>query len=227
MTYVCNEGAAPVEEVVDRCERSIEESVVRDTLQSISELGWIDLQPEAESVWNAESVVWVGKKGEVVDSGTEGGTSEEADNAGQEEKDLGERVDATPLDEVRAETPSGVPEDRVFRWTVDRISGGGNVVVELPGGKGELNLGPIDSDAVGEEVVFRTMTALWGTCLTDKYTYEEYEPSDGRNQSKGSNRVTGASNPSKGSSGNNPVKRSKSISSKGSRNRNNLLNDHQ
>jgi hypothetical protein len=59
-----------------------------------------------------------------------------------------------------------------YRGVVDRISGSGNGIVELS--DTHINLGPINRDAVGEEIEFKYMRGNMGKCLNEEYIHSDY-----------------------------------------------------
>ena len=70
------------------------------------------------------------------------------------------------------------------------MSSSRNAIVTTPSGPNShiINLGPIDSEVVGERVEFKFLGSHWGKCLTEKYIYEGYSPHDETTTSGSSNR---------------------------------------
>jgi hypothetical protein len=117
------------------------------------------------------------------------------DEESSEETEVGiddkqEEPEAVSLSECDASTPSDLSEDQIYVGVVDRVTGGanGNAIVGISDDGGEINLGPIDGSAEGEEVRFTFEGGIWGRCLEDKYTYKSYSPRDGATRPKRRNK---------------------------------------
>jgi len=68
-----------------------------------------------------------------------------------------------------------VDEGETFRATIDRISGAGNGIIEIPGGA--INLGPIKKSAVGETIQAEKINDQYARCLTDHARASNYRES--------------------------------------------------
>lgn len=116
---------------------------------------------------------------------------------------------AKPVSEAQS-----LSNSETYTAEVDRISSSGNAIVSLPSKLNNqmLNLGPINSDAVGEEVKFSPLNGTWAECLTEEYTYNGYSPRDGTSSS-GSSGSTSSSGSSGSTSSHLPASSSLSKSS--------------
>lgn len=101
------------------------------------------------------------------------------------EKDRGHTFQPGPLALGEDTTPEGTPvsdfrktseisEGEVYFGTVDEYTS--NAIITLP--VGNINLGPIDESALGDEVRFKKIEAAWGVCMDEEYTYDGYSPKD-------------------------------------------------
>jgi hypothetical protein len=148
-----------------------------------------------------------------------------------------EGPDPKPVNSV---VPSTLTPGQVCVGEVDRLSNSGNAMVEGLGGYrtlSEINLGQLDSKAVGERVRFKYINNGWGKCLVDEYTSKDYSPgdsqpnsSDGEKSNTGTNRhgpQDGESKSDYTSSGTKPSSTSGTITSKNPSNKNKLLKGNQ
>jgi hypothetical protein len=158
LQHAINEESFKLDEIAEHESVDVSERTIRDTLNTLTELGWLSKEAPKSNEWNPGSLVIDGEVSERV------------------EDELPDYSDAATLEEI--ETPSELSEDEVYVATVDRYTG--NAIITLP--SGHLNLGPIDESAVGEEVRFRQVTGTWVECLDEEYIYEGYDPRDGSSQ---------------------------------------------
>lgn len=152
-----NEESFKIDEIANAESVDVATRKIRDTLNTLSDLGWLSKEKEQSHEWNPGPLVKSPEK---------------------YEQDSGGTPDVVSLEGIKRK--SHLEEGEVYCGTVDRCTGGGNAIISLP--EGHLNLGPIDESAVGEEVRFIHVTGVWVECLDEEYTYEGYQPRDGESE---------------------------------------------
>lgn len=155
LQHAINKESFKLDEIAEHESVDVSKRTIRDTLNTLTDLGWLSKETPKSNEWNPGSLVIDGEVGERV------------------EDELPDYSDATTLEGI--ERPSELSEDEIYIGTVDRYTS--NAIITLP--SGHVNLGPIDESAVGEVVRFRPNNGSWAECLDEEYTYEGYDPQDG------------------------------------------------
>lgn len=209
LQYALAENSFSIENLQDTISEDVSDGTVHDTLSTMAEKKWLSKESSQGQVWTAGPRLQ--DKPNVKD---------EKNKENSEAEDF-EEDEVIPLSECEVSTPSDLSTDKVYVGVVDRVTGSsGNAIVNIAEGNGEINLGPIDESAEGEEVHFRPEDGIWGRCLDEEYTYESYDPRDGASRSSTKSRKFSQ----------NPYKRSGSSKTTGPDdpdNLNKLLTGHQ
>lgn len=166
-----------IHDIEDEISGDITEQAIRDTLNTMVNHGWLSKKITQDSPWapgpHARNVTRETDQSESV----ENITLVKKEPVATDENAAVSKHDVTPVTVLSS--PSDFTEGSVYSGVVDRCTP--NAIINLK--KGNINLGPIDKDAVGEEVTFEYVGSSWGKCLTEKFTYESYSPRDGRSDS--------------------------------------------
>jgi len=166
-----------IKEIEDQISGDITERAIRDTLNTMVNYGWLSKKTTQYGQWtpgpHARNVIRDTGRSESVDNIT----VVKKEPATTDKNGSVSKHDVTPVTELSS--PSDCTEGSVYSGVVDRCTPNGIISFE----KGHVNLGPIDGDAVGEEVTFEYVGFSWGKCLTEEFTYESYSPRDSQSNS--------------------------------------------
>lgn len=148
--------SSKVEDIADNTSLSVDDKIISRTLDAMSEYGWLSKRGLQMYRWAPGPIF--------------------TDNNIRYKKDQ----TATPVTEVQS-----LSESRIYSGKVDRMSSNANAIITLPSHHNSdiINLGPINSNAVGERVEFEFLGSQWGRCITKKYIDDGYRPRSGASPS--------------------------------------------
>lgn len=172
LEYALEDDSFNIEALRDSINKSVSDTTVRNTLNAMVDKNWLSDDSSQGQVWTRGPRF------------RDGQDVEDGENKEDNETNDSETEEVIPLAECDVSTPSDLSTDKVYVGVVDRVTGGsGNAIVNMEEGNGEINLGPIDESAEGEEVHFKPEDGTWGRCLDEEYIYESYDPRDGVSRS--------------------------------------------
>jgi hypothetical protein len=186
----------------------ISDRTVRDTLNTMADKGWLSKDSPNSHLWNPGPLT----RGEEPDEGNRLKHSSE-DGAG-----LDPDVEVNELPSQASRMEKGA----VYEGTVDRFAGR-NAIVNLSSQGDHVNLGPIDKEAAGETVLFKSVSGIWGKCLDEEYIYDSYAPKDGESSTTSSGSRWGSGSSSGSRTGNRQKTKTGDVAPNDPSNKNKLL----
>lgn len=84
-----------------------------------------------------------------------------------------------PSPHTHVSSAGSLNKGTVYTASVDRFSSSGNAIVSIQNeqfSRNHINLGPLDRKAKNQSVLFEFMGGVWGMCLNEEYTDEQYRP---------------------------------------------------